>query len=155
MNTNSGHGHVQARPDGQQARCGGPAICAICKSEQAMVLRDEWNAGSVRKIPPWAIDHIEVIGRQCADGGTCHHQCEKKCFRKEHCVPLSACTWLDEKWRLRLPSDAGVVPWRVHAALWLAMRAHSDPKADALREVAAVLRKEQASIDRGIERELS
>lgn len=32
---NSGHGHVRPRPDGVRARCGGPAICAVCQREQA------------------------------------------------------------------------------------------------------------------------
>lgn len=30
-----GHGHVTPRPDGAKARCGGPAICATCRAEQA------------------------------------------------------------------------------------------------------------------------
>lgn len=29
-NTNTGHGHVWARPDGVKARCGGPGICKQC-----------------------------------------------------------------------------------------------------------------------------
>ncbi len=28
--TNTGHGHVWARPDGMKARCGGPFICHQC-----------------------------------------------------------------------------------------------------------------------------
>jgi hypothetical protein len=32
-----GHGHVIPRPDRKKARCGGPALCAKCKEEQAAV----------------------------------------------------------------------------------------------------------------------
>lgn len=28
--TNTGHGHIWARPDGMKARCGGPGLCAEC-----------------------------------------------------------------------------------------------------------------------------
>jgi hypothetical protein len=31
------HGHVVPRPDGMKARCGGPAICALCAREAAEV----------------------------------------------------------------------------------------------------------------------
>lgn len=31
-----GHGHVVPRPDGAKARCGGPAMCAVCASELSM-----------------------------------------------------------------------------------------------------------------------
>lgn len=33
-NKNTGHGHVNPRPDGMRARCGGPAICSVCASER-------------------------------------------------------------------------------------------------------------------------
>ena len=33
--TNTGHGHVWARPDGGRMRCGGPAICSECSKDQA------------------------------------------------------------------------------------------------------------------------
>jgi hypothetical protein len=32
---------------------------------------------------------IEILGEQCADGGTCHHHCTTTCFRKDGCVPLT------------------------------------------------------------------
>jgi hypothetical protein len=32
---NTGHGHVQPRPDGVKARCGGPGMCAECRRERA------------------------------------------------------------------------------------------------------------------------
>lgn len=28
-----GHGHVTPNPDGTKAKCGGPAICPVCKAE--------------------------------------------------------------------------------------------------------------------------
>lgn len=31
----------------------------------------------------------EKLGETCMDGGTCHHQCTTKCFRRECCVPLA------------------------------------------------------------------
>lgn len=31
----TGHGHVTPNPDGWKARCGGPAICAVCAGEAA------------------------------------------------------------------------------------------------------------------------
>lgn len=34
MNENTGHGHVRPRPDGVKARCGGPAICSVCRAEK-------------------------------------------------------------------------------------------------------------------------
>ena len=34
--TNTGHGHVWARPDGVKARCGGPALCADCAMDDVM-----------------------------------------------------------------------------------------------------------------------
>lgn len=31
----------------------------------------------------------EKLGETCMDGGTCHHDCEDKCFRRECCEPLT------------------------------------------------------------------
>lgn len=31
---NQGHGHVIPRADGALARCGGPAICKVCRREE-------------------------------------------------------------------------------------------------------------------------
>jgi hypothetical protein len=31
----------------------------------------------------------EKLGETCMDGGTCHHECKDKCFRRESCVPLT------------------------------------------------------------------
>ncbi len=33
------HGHVQPRPDGQRAACGGPSVCATCRAEWFIVHR--------------------------------------------------------------------------------------------------------------------
>jgi hypothetical protein len=41
--TNTGHGHVWARPDGLKARCGGRRLCAACARDY-----DEWG-GEVAK----------------------------------------------------------------------------------------------------------
>lgn len=32
---NRGHGHVNPRPDGVRARCGGPGICPVCSKEDS------------------------------------------------------------------------------------------------------------------------
>ena len=37
--TNSGHGHVWARPDGLKARCGGPALCDACKLDDEILTK--------------------------------------------------------------------------------------------------------------------
>jgi hypothetical protein len=44
---NEGHGHVHPREDGVLARCGGPAICAICAIE-AQQLRAQNNLRNVQ-----------------------------------------------------------------------------------------------------------
>lgn len=31
----------------------------------------------------------EVLGQTCADGGRCHHGCERRCFRRECCTHFS------------------------------------------------------------------
>lgn len=31
----------------------------------------------------------EVLGEQCLDGGKCHHQCKKECFRRVCCEPFT------------------------------------------------------------------
>jgi Lar family restriction alleviation protein len=35
VGTNTGHGHVWARPDGLKVRCGGPGICIMCSKDHA------------------------------------------------------------------------------------------------------------------------
>ncbi len=35
--TNSGHGHVWARPDGAKVRCGGPGLCSTCAADQSLI----------------------------------------------------------------------------------------------------------------------
>lgn len=37
--TNTGHGHVWARPDGVRMRCGGPRVCSVCASDKAAILQ--------------------------------------------------------------------------------------------------------------------
>ena len=32
----SGHGHVIKNPNGILARCGGPALCSVCREEQRL-----------------------------------------------------------------------------------------------------------------------
>lgn len=39
-NRNQGHGHVNVRPDGVKARCGGPALCADCRADLVVLKRD-------------------------------------------------------------------------------------------------------------------
>lgn len=40
---NEGHGHVRPRPDGVKARCGGPALCAVCQRELAALAKGDTN----------------------------------------------------------------------------------------------------------------
>jgi len=40
--SNTGHGHVWARPDGVKARCGGPGMCQQCSLDSA-----RWGTSSV------------------------------------------------------------------------------------------------------------
>lgn len=55
------------------------------------------------QVPKFVLQEIEVLGKQCADTGACHHQCETKCFRKESCSPLSvAAPWLNDDWSLKV-----------------------------------------------------
>lgn len=37
VGSNAGHGHVQERPDGMKARCGGPGLCDVCSRALAAV----------------------------------------------------------------------------------------------------------------------
>lgn len=47
-----GHGHVIPRADGAKARCGGPAICAVCALElQAVTARGPLPPASVVETP--------------------------------------------------------------------------------------------------------
>lgn len=34
MNRNRSHGHITPNADGSKARCGGPALCRVCRDEQ-------------------------------------------------------------------------------------------------------------------------
>ena len=38
---NKGHGHVIPRTDGILSRCGGPAMCSVCKTELIKKLESE------------------------------------------------------------------------------------------------------------------
>lgn len=51
---NSGHGHVVPRPDGMKARCGGPALCPVCRKEakEAGIDVTEFERPKEQKEPP-------------------------------------------------------------------------------------------------------
>jgi hypothetical protein len=40
IGTNTGHGHVWARPDGMRARCGGQALCGKCREDAKLFERN-------------------------------------------------------------------------------------------------------------------
>lgn len=44
-----GHGHVTPRPDGGKARCGGPALCSVCRAEET---REVLGAAYVEDLEP-------------------------------------------------------------------------------------------------------
>ncbi len=46
--SNTGHGHVIPRADGAKARCGGPALCAVCRREAAQ--RDLNTAVMIKQV---------------------------------------------------------------------------------------------------------
>lgn len=41
VGTNTGHGHVWARPDGVKMRCGGPGLCDTCSKDKAHATQPE------------------------------------------------------------------------------------------------------------------
>jgi hypothetical protein len=47
----SGHGWVVPNPDGSKARCGGPALCSACATEQAATKGEPPNQGSAGRRP--------------------------------------------------------------------------------------------------------
>ncbi len=55
--TNTGHGHVWARPDGSRARCGGPRMCKECARDAAEVASRTENKGARR------IEELEIAIR--------------------------------------------------------------------------------------------
>jgi hypothetical protein len=57
---NSGHGHVWERPDGVNARCGGPGICAECSRDQAQLLKEALDERE-RRAAQIAGDRIEYF----------------------------------------------------------------------------------------------
>jgi hypothetical protein len=58
----------------------------------------EWCQSEVFRIQ--CFGYLEVLGKQCMDGGTCHHDCTEEggCFRKACCAPLS-CSGLSDDWQ--------------------------------------------------------
>lgn len=48
---NTGHGHVNPRPDGVKARCGGPGFCKVCSAEKSRAIVPPVAAGSVDTAP--------------------------------------------------------------------------------------------------------
>lgn len=64
--TNTGHGHVWERPDGMRARCGGPAICAQCSRDAALVAANSRVATSRRdellELARWLVSLDDVDG---------------------------------------------------------------------------------------------
>jgi hypothetical protein len=57
----------------------------------------EWCQSEINRIQ--CFGYLEVLGKQCMDGGTCHHDCTiySGCFRKACCAPLS-CSGLNDEW---------------------------------------------------------
>lgn len=51
------HGHVTPNPDGSQARCGGPGICADC-SQEAAILKFNQTANT-----DWRVKYNELVDK--------------------------------------------------------------------------------------------
>lgn len=68
-----GHGHVIPRDDGYKARCGGPAICGICRSEAVWQNRPPgWENGyaKVANLPeqkPSAQSPVDAERARCIE----------------------------------------------------------------------------------------
>jgi hypothetical protein len=59
----SGHGHIVPNPNGEVARCGGPAFCVTCAREglaelEAGRLSTEW----VKRFALWALNQLAKRG---------------------------------------------------------------------------------------------
>jgi hypothetical protein len=58
--TNTGHGHVWARPDGLMAKCGGPGLCKECSLDAQKVAEQPVAAGLPERIRPEDGPHYSV-----------------------------------------------------------------------------------------------
>jgi hypothetical protein len=59
-----GHGHVTPNPDGSKARCGGPAMCDVCRGEFSMVYQRPWVAANdvfSSAPPPRTEKHLPML----------------------------------------------------------------------------------------------
>jgi hypothetical protein len=67
--TNTGHGHVWARPDGLKARCGGPALCRECARDTAAIAKPKQDAPTDAEITyeVWQNDMIVATSTDLED----------------------------------------------------------------------------------------
>lgn len=47
------------------------------------------RAALSQQAEPAPAQNVEVLGETCIDGGTCHHKCTTRCFRRECCTHFS------------------------------------------------------------------
>lgn len=60
MWTNTGHGHVNLRPDGMRARCGGPGICKECALDFVRKNKTECDDQLLDKTPKQQEEEISA-----------------------------------------------------------------------------------------------
>jgi hypothetical protein len=69
-NTNTGHGWVRSRPDGVVMRCGGPALCSVCKQEAAELAKldivDRLKCATVKQLGVAATDAMHTAATTIA-----------------------------------------------------------------------------------------
>jgi hypothetical protein len=66
----TGHGHVIPNENGVKARCGGPALCPVCREEQSRVRGTKDTVPVLRDMAVLAARigrHVTISGSNCAE----------------------------------------------------------------------------------------
>lgn len=75
-----------------------------CDTCWCLVMKIDWE-----RHRQWHLKQEKHTDRSCPDGGTCHHDCTRGCFRVEACGPLSD-VYYNDAWPVEVieantPSD--------------------------------------------------
>lgn len=104
VNDRQGHGHVMPRPDGVKARCGGPALCRICQSEQAaLVAQPEPSPATAQAA---LVELIEAIDAQ--QDLQLSHPAIRRMINADHAVSVGV--RLDAAWQAARQIAQGAQP---------------------------------------------